>query len=525
MPPRFYTLLFLTAYATLLSAQSPVNFGVLVDSGACQALPLMPLFDQGQKGDGDLPSARSLRAYCPRPLNQGSSAACAGFAAAYGAMTILEAIGANTTDPEKISQLACSPWFVYNQIKQRPGDCSTAATMEKAIQVLREQGVCLNSEFHPAAGDCDALPDKAAKQSAGARKLKDAAALFEWGVEPDRKIAALRSALAGGLPIVAMIGVYQRFQELPFGRSSWKMRTNPTQTENYLADHFLVVTGYDDYKQEFELMSSWGAEWADGGFVYLSYQDFAAICRMAYLFLPYQFSAPRVPVLAEVSAKQAPTAAPLRTQPAAAGQQKPAVKRPADNLETAIFLQGKFEFVRPVWNDARSAYDFVPEAVAYDQQNQQYQLKTAVFAVGTQFKLRSSAIPTGKYVYVFSCDAAGKVELHWPKNDQQAQFVPSEQAVISIPVSPEGVLILKHPGDDFLCILYSDDPIPDMRERMARMRGYSAANFQTVLANAFTGLLIAPEKVRLEVEAMRAKFNGTRKDGTAMGVVLRVRGE
>ncbi|MBC7778257.1 MAG: hypothetical protein H7246_22680 [Phycisphaerae bacterium] len=512
----------LVSSVIILSAQSPGNFGVLVDSAACDALPLMPLFEQGQKGDDGLPASQSLRPYCPRPLDQGASAACAGFAAAYGAMTILEAIGANTTDPTEISQLACSPWFVYNQIKQGKGDCNTPASMEKAIQVLKEQGVCLYSEFHPAEGDCDAVPNQTIKQLASTRKLKDAAVLFEWKSSPEQKIVAVRNALAGGLPVVAMLTVFKSFRDIPSGIGSWKMRS--TQTENYLDQHFLVVTGYDDRSQRFELMSSWGTAWADGGFVSLSYQDFAAICRMAYQFLPYDFSPPIAPILADASTRKHLSSTPTQTRTAAAGQQKLALKRPTSNLSTSLFLQGKFEFVRPVWSELRNAFEFAPEGVIYDSKAHCYTMAEGTFPVGTQFMLRSSAIPTGKYVYVFSCDPTGAVKLHWPKNDRQAQFVPGEQVVISIP-SPNDVFVLAHPGDDFLCILYSDDPIPDLRERMARMRGYSASNFHAVLANAFSGLLIAPEKVQLEGEAMRAKCSIVRKDGTAMAIVLRVRGE
>ena len=516
---------FIIGLQSIAAAQTTVGLGAEEDSVAFEQLPIMPVFGGGQKGEGAPSASMNLRPYCPVPMDQGGTSACGGFAAGYGAMTIIGAVQANTTQPEKIRRLACSPWYIYNQIKLKAGDCSGASSMEAAIELLKTQGVCLQSEFRPTEGDCDAMPGATARQSAATRRIKDAAALFPRRTEPEQIISAVRSALAGGLPVIANIKVFESFRNIPPGSKYWRARK--TQTDTYGGKHFLVVTGYDDRTQAFEVMSSWGTGWADGGFVHLSYGDFAQICLMAYQILPYGYEQQTDPVVA-VAPPSTTAANPPRHSTAGAGSAAASGTRTTSNLavnpDVPVFLQGTFEFLQPIWNETTGAYELITEPVTYDASSGIYSTQKAVYGLETRFMLRSSAIPAGKYVYVFSCDPVGKVQLHWPKDERQAQYVPGSHAVITIP-SATTALSLKHSGDDFLCILYSDDPITDLRERIARLRGYTEANFHSRLQGVFPGLLIDRDKIICASGAMKATSRNVRKDGTVMAVVLRVRGE
>jgi hypothetical protein len=514
-------LLLLACYPYADIQAQPSAFGALEDSLAYEALPIMPLFDTGQKGADDLPSAVSLRPFCPRPLNQASTGACSGFAAGYGAMTIISGLKSGDGAPRDPNRLACSPWFIYNQIKEKPGDCGSRSSMENAIQVLKTQGICLLQDFNPDPVGCDELPSETIKREAASRKLKDVARLFPEHANTAQKITALRNALGGKLPVVALMQVYESFTKLGQGTKFWR---GIAHLDSYIDKHFVVVTGYNDRDQTFEIMSSWGDSWADAGFAYVDYQAFAAVCLKSYQFLPFDYWMAPLPAEAQhpLAAHNTPknNTLDLATMPTRETQ---ATNPSLQNPETMRFLEGKFEFAQPVWSEEHQMYIPVPEQVIYDESAKIYRLVKGIFPINTQFWLQSSAIPVGKYVYVFSCDAAGKVQLHWPKDDRQAQYVPNPHIIITIP-DRANTLTLTQPGDDFLCVLYSDDPITDVSDRLARIRGYSVKNMLTQLQHSFGSLLISSDKIKYEPDTMQAKCHAKLADGVAMLMILKVTG-
>ena len=48
----------------------------------------------------------------------------------------------------------------------------------------------------------------------------------------------------------------------------------PSSNSRYIAAHSVLLVGYDDSKNQFKFINSWGPEWGDGGFGYLSYDSF-----------------------------------------------------------------------------------------------------------------------------------------------------------------------------------------------------------------------------------------------------------
>jgi hypothetical protein len=490
-------------------AQEPASldgFGLVFDTAEYSALPLMPLYD-GRKGDAAAPRTLSLRPWCPTPLDQGNTGACTGFAAGYGAMTIFEAMRRQTTRPEQIRELACSPWFLYNLVKPPGGVCTEGVRTQQVLDVLQMQGVCLLSDFDTK-GNCRILPDEDRQRLAASRKISSYQALFHYPKPlPGLKIAAVRQALAGNMPVIADVQVYESFRKATPGQGYWRKRA----ADNYLGAHAVVVVGYNDIEQTFELMSSWGAQWADGGFIHLAYEDFAAICLGAYALATEGFRPPEMPHHQPVAV----------LEPAAAGSQPTASASTnvAPNAEALIYLQGDFELVL-----ADEQGNLIPQPLRYDPATGIYHTLRKTYPVGTSFQLHASDIPPGKHAYVFSCDPSGKVQLHWPKHERMAAFVPGRHVLIAIP-SAESTLELARPGDDFLCVLYSEYPIADIRERLARLSGYNAANFQARLEAAFAGILAPHRLVACRPDRMKAQLSGPRKQGTAMGLVLMVRGE
>jgi Papain family cysteine protease len=503
-----------------------LGMGALEDSSAYAAVAVMPVYAEGQKGDAEMPTQRSLRMYCPIPAHQGTTSACAGFALGYGAMTILDAQQAGLTDAHEITKRAFSPWFVYHQIIDSKKGCNSSASMEAAIEVLKTKGICRLSAFEPSSGSCSELPIEAVKVAATEHQIKDAAGLFEWRATPERKVAAVKGALAGDLPVVMQMKVYASFMALSTGTQYWRMRTK--ENESYLGQHFVVVTGFDDRNQTFELMSSWGTAWADRGFVKVSYTDFAQICQLAYVIIPKNHKNNLLLQQPEPVPAQRDKPGPSQTLAAAPGSLvKTTSTQPTQTsttTEAPLVLQGKFAFCRPTWNDTRGAWDYPPEPVKWNSTEGIYETVAPNYPVGTPFVLRTSGIPAGKYVYVFSLDPNGKAELHWPKTELRSTFMTGAHAVVQIP-SMESALAVKHTGADYLAILISDEKLTDLPERLEALTALpTSAGFRARLELAFPSLLRRNAAAVYDAQQMSVKFQGYKRDGGVVGMVVRVWG-
>ena len=71
------------------------------------------------------------------------------------------------------------------------------------------------------------------------------------------------------------------FSYLTKGTTQWQPSPDETTEAN---GHALVVIGYDDATQTVELMNSWGTDWADNGFVRISYANFIKYVMETYCF-------------------------------------------------------------------------------------------------------------------------------------------------------------------------------------------------------------------------------------------------
>jgi len=92
-----------------------------------------------------LPSEYSLAKYIPAPAHQGSFSTCAGWAVAYYARTILEAIKYDW-ESDFTNLNTFSPSFVYNKIRADTG-CGRGVSLLDAVKVLKDHGSLKMSLF------------------------------------------------------------------------------------------------------------------------------------------------------------------------------------------------------------------------------------------------------------------------------------------------------------------------------------------------------------------------------------------
>jgi len=473
---KFCVLLFLLL-PVLGSAQTPDELvsGLVLEDDTYDTQPRQAPED-GSKAD--LPIAMDLTPYCPEVRHQGLIFSCVGWAAGYGALSIQRAILNRCTEQAVITRNAHSALFLYNQI--RTEDCRKGSRISDAMRLLMEQGDCLARQFDFDVNDCQQAPDSTLATHAKRFAIEDFLTLFGTKEDPAVKVQRVKVVLSKNKPVVIGMMVLRNFYELK-NAQYW----HPTLGNTAPAGgHAMVVVGYDDRKEAFRLMNSWGKNWGDNGFIWVKYKDFGEFCKYAYtiyLVAPAKMTNPETPA-------QSTTTEPETRNP------KPETRNPeTQNSEERplIELAGDFQFRHLTgWQEQSNQPLF--EAAEVERQGCLYRLRQKDWPVGKLFQLLAATQRDDEYLYVFSIDAQKAVHFHWPRqaglNDKfsgqnESPLLLAGGGEVVIP-GPAKALKIAHPGTDRLVVLFSKrkiDTVGKLAELLGRKEGDMAQNLLQIL--------------------------------------------
>lgn len=203
---------------------------------------------------GALPPA--VRLNMPVPGNQGKQPSCSAWAVVYGAGNYYMHLttGKPYSDSENLS-----PAFVYNQLPK--GSHGATAFMDN-LELFRVEGACSLKRMPYNANDYSAQPDSAQCLDAAKYKIKG------WRKIDLHDLILLKKVLFQKKPVIFFIATDEGFDKItpPF---IWKERCGSLGTV-----HSMVIAGYDDERNAFLVMNSWGTSWGDKGFAWIDYQFF-----------------------------------------------------------------------------------------------------------------------------------------------------------------------------------------------------------------------------------------------------------
>ena len=270
-----YSALSATAAAFLVLA-TPIAAGAQgllpEDPAVLAALPRAPLHRAW------LPPAVDLSAGFPPPGDQGHSSTCAGWAVGYALRSYIEheTTGADMSQPGN----RFNPLFIYNRVAQT---CAAGARITDAVAFLSRVGALPFREMSSAACPDGAGPEVMARAAAWR--------IGSYHVVSTQRLDDVKGELAQRRPVVIGIRITTGLQHLGPG----DVYAEPEGSD--LGGHAVVVVGYDDARQAFKVMNSWGRGWGDGGFGWISYPVFARDTQVA------------------LSADLPPATRPIETQP------------------------------------------------------------------------------------------------------------------------------------------------------------------------------------------------------------------
>jgi len=222
-----------------------------------------------------LPPAVDLSGSFPPPGDQKRQNSCVAWAVAYALRTyeagVDERLPFLTPGGGILPERVFSPAFIYNQINHgRDG----GANYEDALNLVHSRGAATFATMPYNSEDYRALPGASARTEAMRYRID------YWRPLSTYSIIDLKAQINAGYPVLFGAMVDSGFFAGP-PNATWSTSLGPL-----LGGHAMVLVGYDDRRQAFRLVNSWGTTWADHGYAWISYAYFPIVAREAYIVKP-----------------------------------------------------------------------------------------------------------------------------------------------------------------------------------------------------------------------------------------------
>lgn len=219
----------------------------------------------------DLPDDFDLSNDMPPVRSQGDQGSCVAWATSYYLKSYQEKIQHNYE--YETYENVMSPSFIYNQIKCND-DCSGGSMIVDALYLLSTVGTTSWKEFPYSDLTCSNTPTDEQVQIANQNKIKEyfrVEVLDENSNENYTLINLIKTLITQKNPII----VAMDFKNLVFVNevgnyiaSSYSL--NPIES----CGHAIVIVGYDNEIHAFKIVNSWGTNWGNNGYAWISYNFF-----------------------------------------------------------------------------------------------------------------------------------------------------------------------------------------------------------------------------------------------------------
>lgn len=392
----------------------------------------------------ELQSSHSLREWCPIPRDQGNYGTCTSWSTAYYARTICEARNNGWTDKQKITAEVFSPTFVYTLIKNNDDyDCQDGSSTIKALETIWRQGV---PKLQLLPYSCQSTLASLMYSHASRYKTERPTMLFYFADSYNQKIYSVKKALSEDNPVLISFKCYDSFQMVSSDVWNGDVSGEP-------GGHSMCVVSYDDnkYGGAFEVINSWGTDWANGGYCWIRYSDFCEYTKYA-MQMNVRKNQPLV-----YSNRPNSLSGTLRLQ-----------------LSTGEEMRGTL--------GTNGIYKIFGEYIS-----------------GTRYRIYISNNEPA-YVYVIGSDLQNNVSKVFPPNDRISPALTYKSNNIAIPDENWFVQMDNTVGKDYVCVLYSAQDL-DINTIISKIRsGYGS--FPEKVSAALSGKIVPASDVRFSQNSL-----------------------
>lgn len=214
------------------------------------------------------PATSGVQLTMPPVGNQGGEGSCVAFAVGYATRSAEQYYRTGAASYSSSTNIF-SPEFLYNQIKFST-DCSSGTAMQTALDFVVANGITtFQSMPYSSTNGCTLMPTSTQSAEASNYKIIGYSKIYYT----DR--VAIKSMVSQKHPVVITVLADNSFINATAG-FIWK-----TYSGSGMLPHCIAICGYDDSKNAYKIMNSWGTGWADGGFSWIDYDFFETGGRIA----------------------------------------------------------------------------------------------------------------------------------------------------------------------------------------------------------------------------------------------------
>ncbi|WP_343695306.1 C1 family peptidase [Flavobacterium sp.] len=196
----------------------------------------------------------------PVALNQRSKGSCVPYSIAH-AITLLKSESKTLVDGSPDFSIYPSGDYIYEKYKEDKNTCNDGVYFWEALDALKTEGTPSYTDMGYV--NCGVLPNASQQNNAAKNRIFDYAVIRT----PDGfrgTIEDMKRQIAKGNPVIIGMEIDRDFV-------SSSIRLWDKNNSAFYGNHAVVLTGYDDEKQAFRLLNSWGSNWGENGYIWATY--------------------------------------------------------------------------------------------------------------------------------------------------------------------------------------------------------------------------------------------------------------
>lgn len=233
-----------------------------------QAIPVVPTFRDW------VPERVDLSRLFPTPGSQGRQGSCVAWAVGYAARAYYSWKQAKPGDDNY--SLIPSPAYVYNSIVKGQ-NCGAGSQIPQALRLLRDSGSASIVDYPYDQNRCDQPGTEIVARYGGRFRIQD---FHRLGRDKD-VLDDIKGQLAQNNPVILALTTTPIFDKFK-GKGIYDVSRSYVE-QNNSGSHAVTAVGYDEARQAFRLINSWGTKWGDFGFAWISYDALRSSLEEAFV--------------------------------------------------------------------------------------------------------------------------------------------------------------------------------------------------------------------------------------------------